>query len=599
MLPIHEDHYRRLLQFELTQTKRLNMSRLQRYIVNRRYFYGENEDSDTIRQPLGIRYVPTVNQKHTHYLFGEWEGDIVGWLVRPWDADDANDSDFEVAAAVQRAILRIMRRCNANRTLYKAALDGSVYGDSVLKIGYNPQVGGANVEAILPEYYHALWHPLEPSNTIEGCIAFNMDRTAAHSLYGTVGNRQYFPTGTFLNTNLAICWEYWNAYEKIVAVDDEIVLRERNPFSEVTRDGEITAGRLPFVHVPNLGANGEYWGFGDAEQVFRLADELNYRMADIGDVINYHAHPITLLRNFYGDVEQLPVSADAVWDLGREGEASYLEWGGPAPEVMKYIEMLLRIVLETTSLTPIAFGHSESSQASSAALNIQMLPITEVVRRKRAFWGPALTDLALGMLRLESMLLEEQASGKFRRTYGFALSDLERFEVTPKWSPILPRDRLAVVNEQVALLSNHAKSIVTALTDLEVDDPLVERERIMADIKAIADIEAKINKEIATHEANLNMKMAEQQHAQTVEQSKLQMRQSEQQHRQTMEADPTTDPERHKRHIERVRTEHEEERKTTEVRMKAKQVSASRIAVQTGGKNSDRAKGGSNQDGGQ
>ena len=534
-LPMEDDHYQRLLRHELTQTKRLNMHRLQRYIVNRRYFYGENEDADTIRQPLGIRYIPTINQKHTHYLFGEWDGDLVGWLVRPWDAKDAKDSDFEVAASVQRAILRLMRRANANRTIYKAALDGSVYGDSVLKVGWNAQMPGVTIEAVLPEYYHAMWHPLDSSQTVEACIAFNMDRRTAHSIYGSTGNRQYFPNGTGLNTDLAIVWEYWNSYEKIVAVDDTIISRERNPYANVVED-RLLPGRLPLIHIPNLGVNGEYFGFGDGEQVFRLADELNYRLADIGDVINYHAHPITLLRNFYGDVEQLPVSADAVWDLGREGEAEYLEWGGPAPEVMGYVEMLLRIILETTSLTPIAFGHSESSQASSAALNIQMLPITEVVRRKRVFWSGALTDVALRMLELESIVLEEEATGKFRRIYGFALTDLERFQIQPKWSPILPRDRLAVVNEQVALLTNHAKSIITALTDLEVDDPILERDRIMQDVKAIADIEAKINMQLASHEAGLAAK--------------------------TREAKPAP----------------------------------GRVSIQRSGRNSDRAKGGSNQD---
>jgi hypothetical protein len=88
-----QDHYRRILQFESGQTRRLKLPRITRYIINRRYFYGENEDPDNLKQPLGIRYVPTINQKHVHYLWGEWENDIVGWQVQPWDADDPEDSD--------------------------------------------------------------------------------------------------------------------------------------------------------------------------------------------------------------------------------------------------------------------------------------------------------------------------------------------------------------------------------------------------------------------------------------------------------------------------------------------------------------------------
>ena len=98
-LPFERDHYRRMLNWESGQTRRLGMHRLQRYLLNRRYFYGDNEDPDNIKQPLGIRYVPSVNQKHVHYLFGEWERDIVGWMVRPWEEDDPEAPDWELACA--------------------------------------------------------------------------------------------------------------------------------------------------------------------------------------------------------------------------------------------------------------------------------------------------------------------------------------------------------------------------------------------------------------------------------------------------------------------------------------------------------------------
>lgn len=601
-----QDHYQRMLNFETSQTKRLNIARHQRYLLNRRYFFGENEDPDVVKQPLGIRYVPTVNQKHTHYLFGEWEKDIIDWAVIAWA--DPEGPDHDLATKIQRTIYHLMRRSDFNRVAHLGGLDGSIYGDSVFRVGYKANLDGAGIDSVLPEYFHAIWHPLDIGQTVECCVAYNTDRLTAQSMFGSPGNRKYFPNHTALSTGLAIVWEYWNAFEFVQAVDDQVVFKGRNIYSRQSPldPSQVSPGHLPFVHIPNLGVNGEYFGFGDAEMIFKIADELNFRLADIGDVINYHAHPITLIKAFYGDVQALPVSPDAVWDLGREGEASYLEWGGPQPAVMDYIGLLLRILMETSSLTPIAFGKLEASQASSSALNIQMLPVTEVVRRKRAIWSKNLVDLVMKVLMLESLAMEERKTGLFKETYGFAYDDLKRFEIHPKWAPILPKDQLQKVNENVGLLSNHARSIIEAVRQMGHDDPESERDAILEDVQAILRIEAEQQKLLTEHEAKMNMKLADHEAGLNEEASKTQMAMADQAHKHKMKEDPTTDPERHARVIEQTRVAHEEERKTVETKAKhtiaverVKQATLSKRQNVTGrgGKNSDRHSGGSNQSG--
>lgn len=516
LLPPEQDHYQRMLNFEIAQSRRLNLARQQRYLLNRRYFYGENEDADTVRQPLGIRYVPSVNQKHNHYLWGEWDKDLVDWSVTAW-ANPEDEIARGKAIAIQRTIYRLLRRTDFNRKGYLGGLDASVYGDAVFKTSYKPDIAGAGIDSILPEYYYAIWDTLDIGQTLECCVAYNTDRVTANSRFGTPGRQGYTARHTPLSSGLAIVWEYWNAYQFVQAVDDMIVHQGPNIYSQADpmNPSAVLPGHLPFVHIPNLGLNGEYFGFGDAEQVFKLADELNFRLADIGDVINYHAHPITLLESFYGDVEKLPVSADAIWDMGREGKASYLHWDGPQPAVMEFVSLLLRIIMETSSLTPIAFGQLQSSQASGSALNIQMLPVTEVVRRKRAIWQKNLINLAVKLLKLEEIILNLAQPGRFEDIYGFKTSELNEYEISVKWAPILPRDRLQQVNENVGLMANHARSIMEALTDLGHDDPATERDRILDDVREILRLEmqvqselddhtAKINKDLATFEANLN-----------------------------------------------------------------------------------------------
>lgn len=499
------DHYQRILRFEQSQRRRLGRPRMVQYLVNRRYYYGDNNQPDDVNQPLGIRYVPRIINKHAHYLFGEWETDIVDWVVSPLDKDDEQEQDL--AASIARTIYRLMRRSHADQLLYRAALDGGIYGDSVLKLRYNQKMGGAVFETVLPEYFHAMWHPLDVSDTRECLVAYNLDRYLANELFGTPGNAQFYQPMSLLDPGYAIVWEHWTPQEYHLVVDDQVVSRGVNPYSPITRPGESAQPAwLPFIHIPNLAVNGEYFGFGDAEPVFDLQDELNMRIADFGDIINYHAHPITLVRNYFGRFEDLRTGPDVVWDMGREGEAEYLEWGGPSPGVMDYIELLMKVLFDTSSLTGVAFGRSDQSQASGSALVVQMLPVIEIVRRKRAVWGPALSQLARQLLELEAMSM---TGADFKKTYNFSPEDIARFTIQPKWSPILPRDRMNVVNENVALLVNKARSIVTSLKDLGSDDPEEERGRIIADLQEFAKMEADLQKQTMEMQTKMQLKLQE------------------------------------------------------------------------------------------
>lgn len=506
VLSLNSTHHSRFLQFEQSQRRRLGRPRLVQYLINRRYYYGDNNEPDDVNQPLGIRYVPKVVNKHVHYLFGEYEQDVLDWTVTPYDKDDEAAQD--TADDIARALYRIMRRCNADDIFMKAALDGGIYGDSVFKLRYDPAIKGASFETVLPEYYHAMWHPLDVGKTTESLVAYNLDRVSAYQMFGTVGNPRHFQPLSLLDPGFATVTEHWTPWEYNLMVDDQLVSNGPNPYAPIPRAGEPQAPAwLPFIHVPNLAMNGEYFGFGDAEPIFEIQDELNMRIADFGDIINYHAHPITLVKNYFGRVEDLRTGPDVVWDMGREGEAGYLEWSGNIPGVMDYLNLLMTVLFDTASLTGVAFGRSEQSQASGSALIVQMLPIVEVVRRKRATWGPRLRTLATNILELEAMSMTSQ---DFKKIYKFSPEDIGNFEILPKWAPILPRDRAAVVNENVSLLVNKARSIVTALKDLGTDDPQAERDRIIADLKEFADIqiemmqaEAEINKDIAKFENDL------------------------------------------------------------------------------------------------
>jgi hypothetical protein len=305
-VPPDNDHYGRVLAFEDHHARRFGTSRLMRYLENRQYYHGAQEP-DNVEQPLGIRYIPRIIEKHVHYLWGQYEHDIVNWVVTS-DDPDADD----LTTKVTRALYALMRRINANDIFLRGSLDGSLYGDTVFKLRYQ-QEKGATVEVVLPEYYHAIWHPLETGTTLEAVIAYPLERGVARRLFGVdlpqVGSYRHAP----LDADLLVVWEWWSAEETMLALDDTVVAHTANPYR--VRPSE--PAWIPLVHIPNLPVNGEYYGFGDAEAVHSLQDELNLRLADLGDIVNYHAHPIVLLRNIFKNPSQFEVGPDKVWDLGR------------------------------------------------------------------------------------------------------------------------------------------------------------------------------------------------------------------------------------------------------------------------------------------
>ena len=482
-IPPDLDHYGRVLSFEEAHARRFGLTRQLRYLENRKYYHGAVEP-DNVEQPLDVRYIPRIIEKHVHYLWGQYERDIVNWTVTA--------EDEELAAKVTRALYTLMRRIDVNDIFLRGSLDGALYGDTVFKLRFDER-HGARLDVILPEYYHAIWHPLDIGQTLEAVIAYPLERAVARRLFGQDGNRSYRHTP--LDPNLVVVWEWWSEEETMLAIDDTVVVHMMNPY----RAKPSSPAWLPLVHIPNLPINGEYYGFGDAEAVHSLQDELNLRLADLGDIVNYHAHPIVLLRNTFKAREEFETGPDKIWDLGREGEAEYLQWSGTPPSVFEYIELVLRVMLDTASLTPVAFGRAEQSQASGSALVVQMLPVIEVARRKRAVWHSRLSLIARRLLELEIMGRTERA---FQERWGFGLADLEQVEITPRWAPMLPRDRAQVVNENVTLLANKARSILRALQDLGEDDAAREREQIIADLREFGQLALQLKAQEITQPAS-------------------------------------------------------------------------------------------------
>lgn len=493
-----ENAYSRMLEFEAANALRGNRSRMERYTTLRAYYDGDNAPPEDVDQPLHVNYVQAINQKHNKYLWGQVdEGkDIVVVRAEPIaTGGSVPDALREKGQKITRYVQRRMRQNKANILFYQTGLNSSILGDGFLRPIFDDRLSRCRWEQILPNYIHVRWSPVDLNDVQEVIVSYPIARADAYALYGTGGN----PTWASLSlidprfSGFGVYWERWTYQSYQQWIDDEVVRDDPNPYqgAKVGVFGEAVplSGVIPLVHFPNMQVGGDYYGYADCEPGLGLQDELNRRVADQGDAINNFAHPITLLRKYYDPLDQLPVGPDKMWDLGREGEAEYLQWKGSPPDVKEFVDRVLQILFDTTAMSPVAFGRAEGTQQSSVALTVKMMPTIERAQWKRMLWSEGIRELVL-----QTILIEERSGLSHE---GFTYEDLEDFELQIEWAPMLPKDRLELVQEVIQRFVNFLISPEAALEKLGEIDPDVEWKAILAGAKKLADIGVKLQGQAA------------------------------------------------------------------------------------------------------
>jgi len=461
------DAYMRLMAWENFISRRRNRSRMERYNDCRNYYYADNMPQDNMQLPLSINYTKIIANLHTAFLWGQWEPQttIVTWAVK---MRAGKKGDKEQVTAIQEWLNELFE--GYEEILYAAGLNQSIYGDAILVPRWDALQERTYPESILPEYFHARWSPHDIANIPEVIVSYHIARQDAEQEFGTPGNLDEFKHPAGISSYMreyAIYWEWWTEDGVEIYIDNMLVRNNPNPYASTQG-----AGLLPFVHIPNIRAGGDFYGMSDIESILPLQDELNRKMMDSSDITGYSAHPIVLVQKYFGKVNDLPVGPDAVWDMGRDGEASYLSGDKPPVDIAVYIAHVMQIIQDLTFLPKTAYGHTDETERSAISLAMKMLPTTNHVTWKRLLWSAGLRQYAYIAARLE----EINGTLPFNRSY------LKKVLLEPQFAPILPKDRAGQIVENVSLVTNGIRSTERALEDIGERHVAEEVERIFADL---------------------------------------------------------------------------------------------------------------------
>jgi hypothetical protein len=146
--------------------------------------------------------------------------------------------------------------------------------------------------------------------------------------------------------------------------------------------------------------------------------------------------------------------------------------------VGEHIERLYRTLYEVTETPRTAFGDS-GRLLSGVALETELRPLVQRTLRKRAWWTRALRRRSALVLELARQFGAGRIAG--------APAAMESHRIRVLWPPMLPKDDVSEVQNQVRLVGAGLRSHRTAMDALGTENPEEELSRVQADRAALGD----------------------------------------------------------------------------------------------------------------
>lgn len=399
-----------------------------------------NDDGQEIEEfPVGLNLCKVLCLSQADTLFGEWDEDIVRFEP-PQDSDVGNSEQLAVELAQ-----KILRTSSANTHLWEIALDREIFGGGVLRISPgDAKTGFIRWSRVPLDHFWPVWDPENIDRLLEVYIIYEITREQAKGKYG-------YDT----KEDMVRCIEHWDLHTHSFQLDDTVIPKYSgiNPW-----------GVIPFEYIPRY-RSFHWWGDSGVEDIMRPQDELNARVADLGEAINYNSHPVRWGRNLKRpfNEEGFPLAPNVLWDLssqmGKDSplpEVGILEASKPVPqEAFTYVSFLYDWTRTTSFAPPVTFGEdANGAQRSGITVELRMWPLIKATRRSRSYM---ISGLARAMHTSAIILAQRQFTGVSSR----AIKSL--VDLTPRMAPIMPRDQAATIDEILKGMSTNPP-VVSNLT---------------------------------------------------------------------------------------------------------------------------------------
>ncbi|MBI4267347.1 MAG: phage portal protein [Chloroflexi bacterium] len=435
--------------FNPLELARRDSERIKGYRELLDFYHGVHWDGRERRSEkrLTFNYAKVFIDKVTSYLMAG----------NTFTVDPVEDSEKARAQARQAeaALARVYEDNNLEQIDFETEIDCAILGDACYKVTWDQ--GTQRVRITTPDIQgiYAWWAGDDASRVWRVASKYSLSADVVASLYQVKPNDK--------TTSVV---EVWTAQTFELWIDGARRETKPNPY-----------GFIPFVIYPNLREPKKFWGISDLLQIKEPQRELNRATSQLSKILELSGNPIAVLENVE-ESEDIAVRPGAVWNIPEAAKAYLLDLlqGGGVSLHIDYINLLYRILHDLSESPRAAFGGTERD-LSGVALEIELQPLLQKVRRKRIIRAAAYN-------RRNRMILE--LLEKYRH------EDFGDNRLRVVWGPVLPQDLGKLVANEQVLVQTGIHSRRRAMDEVGVKDPETEFDRWLEERETIL----KMNKEL-------------------------------------------------------------------------------------------------------
>lgn len=409
-------------------------------------------------QNITMNYVRTMSDYITNFTFGKGVS---------WGCPEQN------GAIIPHLLQTVWEQHNNKHfALWEMGQLASVTGDCFVKIAFEepyvdplgiPVQGKIRIIPLNPSSCFPEYHPHDRNRIIRFKLKYRFWGTSPE------GTRQVY---TFTE----------------IITDDQV---EQYINDEMIDQYPNAIGMIPVVHIPNTTISSSPWGQSDIWDIIPLNRELNEKMTEISDIINYHAAPVTIITG--AKAAQLERGPKKVWaGLPKDAQVYNLESRGEMAGALEYMQFLKRSMHEITGVPETALGQMQPiSNTSGVALAIQYQPMMNRYNMKKIHFTKGLERINEIIIRTAAVFLPEMLtynpyeSARPEPDQAPQLDPMDPLTYVTQihWPEPLPVDVLIKLNEVQAKMALGLESKLGALKILGEDFPNEKMDEIFEELK--------------------------------------------------------------------------------------------------------------------